>query len=303
MNKLLISFCLILSGGYPLFAGGGWTLQKGELWGELGATYLQYDQLWRGSEPFRQLQRPVSDLGIRLYVEYGVLDNWTVMGQLPFKMVSTSGDPLGSVDFTDTLPKGSMSYLGNYRFGSKYRLVNNSRGVMSAQLWVEANNSDLNQLIGLQTGFDAWSFEPALTFGTSFGRSYLSGQGGIAFRTNEYSEEFLGQLEYGINPLGDWWIMAVADFRISFKNGEKEPCNTLHTGLYVNNQEAISYGLKTIVPVAGDFGLTAGVYGAVFADNLPAALSLNGGIYWNHRFVRKKRSEEAMPDAMPGPEE
>jgi len=274
-----------------LQASGGWTLQRGEAWVEASVSYLQYDELWQQSSPFLTLQRPVTDLGLRVYAEYGLRDNLTILGQLPYRMVSTDADPVGAPDFTDTLPNGTLNYLGNYRLGARYRVLNRNQTAVSVQGIVESNNSDLNQITGLQTGFDAWSVEMLVAFGKSFPQSYLAGHGGMAIRTNGYSEEFLGQLEYGVNLTGGWWLMALADYRLSFRNGERPDCNTRHTGLYVNNQEALSYGLKTLVPIAGDFGLSAGVYGAIMADNLPAAFSLNGGIYWNPRFGREAKAE------------
>lgn len=278
-------------------AGGGWTLDRGEAWFEGSVSYLSYSELWQQSSPFLQLQRPVTDFGIRLYAEYGLRDNLTLLGQLPFRMVSTEAEPSGSPDFTDTLPTGSMNYLGNYRLGARYQVLKKNQTVVSLQGIVESNNSDLNQITGLQTGFDAWSVEMLVAFGQSFPRSYLAGHGGMAIRTNQYSEEFLGQLEYGVNLTGGWWLMAVADYRLSFRNGDKVPCNTRHTGLYVNNQEALSYGLKTLVPITGNFGLSAGVYGAIMADNLPAALSFNGGLYWNPQFRRPGPSEQPVPSS------
>ncbi len=274
-------------------AGGGWTLEKNKSWIELSASYLRYDELWNDNETFTQLQRPVTDLGIRLYAEYGLFDQLTLIGQLPVVFVSTSGEPVGSASFPDTLPAGNLNYLGNFRFGARYRLFNRNSTVMSVQLLLESNNSDLDQITGLQTGFNAWSFEPILAFGKSFGRTYIAGHGGIAFRTNQYSEEFLGQLEFGVNPVAAWWVIGVADYRLSFRNGENQPCNTAYTGLYVNNQESFSFGLKTVVPVVKNFGLTAGVYGALSADNLPAAFSLNGGLFWNPDFGAGRRPGSA----------
>lgn len=225
------------------------------------------------------------------------MDNVTLIGQLPYRMVSTGGEPQGSADFSDTLPVGNLNYLGNYRLGARYQVFNRSQTVVSLQGIVESNNSDLNQITGLQTGFDAWSVELLVAFGKSFPRSYLAGHGGMAIRTNQYSEEFLGQLEYGVNLTGGWWLMAVADYRLSFRNGDRVPCNTRHTGLYVNNQEALSYGLKTLVPITGNIGLSAGLYGALMADNLPAAFSFNGGVYWNPQFRRSGQVQQPVPSS------
>lgn len=287
----------------PAFAGGGWTLPQGSGWLEAGVSYLNYDQLFRGSEPLLPLRRPVTDLGVKLYAEYGVLDQWTVMGQLPYRLLQTSDSLLETSDFTDTLPASSMAYWGNFRLGSRYRLVNRPNGVLSVQLWVESNNSNRDLYKGLQTGFDAWSVEPSIAFGSSYWISYFSGMAGIAIRSNGYSEEFLSQLEYGIRPVGNWWLIGVMDVRLNFRNGERGVCSMQHTGLYVDRQEAISYGLKTIVPFSDSFGITAGVYGAVFADQLPAAFSLNGGLYWKPDFRRSHRNGTSIPDAAPLPGE
>ncbi len=295
--KLPLSLCsiwLTLLTVSQVRAGGGWTLEQGALRTELSATFLAYDQLWQGSDPFLRLQRPVTDLGIYLMASYGLRDDLTLFGSMSWRMLETGSEVAGSPDFSDTLEAGSMSYLGNPRLGLRYRLIQRKASVFSLQLTAESNSGDLNLFNGLQTGFDAWSLEPLLAFGHSFRRSYLAGHGGIAFRTNGYSEEFLGQLEYGYRLGGQWWAAGLVDYRLSFRNGEAPACNTRHTGLYVNNQEAISYGFKLFGPLAGQWGITAGIYGALYADNLPAAFSFNGGLTWSPRFSGRRQSPQPL---------
>jgi len=48
------------------------------------------------------------------------------------------------------------------------------------------------------------------------------------------------------NPL---WIAGVINLLQSFQNGSRQdPINNLRTGLYVNDQEFIAWGLKIFVP-------------------------------------------------------
>lgn len=293
-RAVLLMLLVCSTGG--LFAGGGWTLEKGEVRVEIGYTYLKSDLLFDQNNPFIQLRRPVLDQTVQAFGEYGLWDDLTLIGRLPFKLVSTSGEPMASMDFTDTLDAGALNAFGNLAFGGRYRLLNTKQGrVLSVQAIVEANTSDYNLFTGLQTGFDAWTVEPVLAYGLPFGRSYLGGHAGMAIRSNGYSEEGLFVLEAGYKlTKSGLWIAGVADVRWNFKNGERPIGNLAHTGLYINNQSSISYGIKAWTPLAGGLGLTAGAYGAVYANALAGAPTFNVGIYYN-----RKPPKPATPQAAP----
>jgi len=217
-------------------------------------------------------------------VEYGLFDNLTLIGNLPFKYVATSGEPMASNDFLDTLDAGTLARFGNARFGARWQVLRTKAGkVLALQVMAEANTSDVNQFIGLQTGFDAWSFEPVLAFGLPFDRSYVAGHAGMAVRSNNYSEEALFVVEAGYRVTKSFWLAGVADVRWNLRNGEQDACNCAQTGLYVNNQASVSYGIKGWAPVVGGFGITAGAYGAVYADRLAAAPTFNVGIYYQRK--------------------
>jgi hypothetical protein len=282
---------LLLSGG-GVFAGGGWTLEKGEVRVELGYTYLKSDQLFGSNNGFIQLRRPVLDQTLQAFGEYGLWDDLTLIGRLPFKLVSTDGMPQATSDFADTLDAGSLNTFGNAALGARWRVLETPSGrVLSIEAMVEANTSDYNLFTGLQSGFDAWSVQPVLAFGLPFGRSYVGGHAGMAIRSNGYSEEGLFVVEAGYR-LTDFglWMAGVADVRWNFKNGERPIGNLAHTGLYVNNQASVSYGIKAWSPIAGGFGLTAGAYGAVYAEALAGAPTFNVGIYY-----QRKRPSTAQP--------
>ncbi|MFT7588153.1 MAG: hypothetical protein ACI959_000360 [Limisphaerales bacterium] len=273
------------------FAGGGWTLQKGEVWIQTSATYINGESLFTGTDPFRTLQRPISDLTIQLYGEYGFSDKLTLMGSLPFKFLSSTGDPVGSLDF-DTLEEGSMKWFGNYRLGAKYRVSPNGAPLAVSVLgWIESNNSDMNQYTGLQTGYNAWSFSPGIALGKSFEKSYLSVDAIFTFRTNQHSEELGINMEYGFKIMDSWWLAGVLSVQKSLKNGEYKNCNFEQTGLYANNQESVNYGIKALVPIKSGLGVTAAVYGSLYGDKLPAYPSLNFGIYWNGKTAKKQEDK------------
>ena len=74
------------------------------------------------------------------------------------------------------------------------------------------------------------------------------------------------------------------DWLNSMNNGEhRDSVNNLLTGLYVNNQEYLAWGIKIFGNVfAADSGIALGVAGAFTGNYVPRAPAINMALY--HQF-------------------
>ena len=195
-------------------------------------------------------------------------------------MVATGQQVYDTPDFPDTLRAGDINFFGNPELGARVRLIN-KKVIFSGQFKVEANTSDLNNFNGLQTGFNSWAFTPSLLLGVGKEKWYFSGELGASIRNNQHSERMLGNTELGYR-FGNFWLIGVLSFNKSFYNGDYCDCQTVHTGLYLNDQEDISYGLKTILPVNEKFGFNLSVFGSFYANMEAKFPSVTGGFYFQN---------------------
>ena len=103
---------------------------------------------------------------------------------------------------------------------------------------------------------------------------------GITYRTNKYSSNFKIGGEFGWKFGKKFWFATFIDVVKSFDNGTIVlPSANLTTALYVNNQEYGGFGFKGIYEFSDSFGITAGLGGAFFANNVAKQAALNVGIY------------------------
>jgi hypothetical protein len=77
-------------------------------------------------------------------------------------------------------------------------------------------------------------------------------------------------------------VAGVINILQSLQNGTRQdPLSNLRTGLYVNDQEFIAWGLKVFGPIIPDkFGYSAALFGAVGGNFVAKSPSLNLGLYY-----------------------
>ncbi len=154
----------------------------------------------------------------------------------------------------------------------------------------ELNTSSYDEVLGIRTGYDAFTFTPLLNFGRSFNKSYLQAFTGFNIRTNNYSSNFTIGAEGGAKLFNRIWLVAFLDFVISLDNGDIElPIENQLTALYVNNQEYTAFGLKFIGKITPNFELIAGFGGAFSGNNVAKQAVLNFGVYYKIRSTHSSK--------------
>ncbi|WP_397444874.1 hypothetical protein [Polaribacter sp. R77954] len=259
-----------------------WTPKKGKAYTQLSYTTIpEYNALF--AEPDRTLFGTISDNTIQFFGEYGLSNTTSLLVNIPFKSISIDDFEDPRIDCIGNCSRDfSSSALGNISLGLKHNFYNKN-WLLSGQLTIEGNTGSYDNISGIRTGYDAWSFTPLFLVGRGFGKTYIQAFLGADFRTNNYSSNFKIGGELG-KKLGKYiWLIGFLDISKSLENGNVilPIANTLNS-LYVNNQEYGSFGLKGIGEIKNNFGITASFGGAFFGNNVAKQAALTFGIY--HKF-------------------
>jgi hypothetical protein len=216
---------------------------------------------------------------LQIYVEFGLTDKTTLIANIPLKLISHKDISIICVNGPCNNLENNKTALGNIELGIKHNFYN-KKWLISGQLNIEANTSFFDANSGIKTGYDAWTVTPLLAIGRGYNNWYLQGFTGLNFRTNNFSSNFKFGGEIGYKPLQKIWLIANLDISQSFKNGVVLlPKSNLSTGLYINDQEYVAFGLKAIREITKTFGLSAGIGGPFSGNNVAKKGVLNIGLY------------------------
>jgi hypothetical protein len=278
-NSIRILFLCI---GVSAFSQSPWTKEKGKFYSQLSFTTIpNYNTLF--GDPDYEIPGEISDNTIQLYGEYGLSDKTTLIVNLPFKLISINNFVNPFIDCAgDCSQDFNKTALGNLEIGIKHNFYKKD-WILSGQFSIEANTGVYDANSGIRTGYDAYTFTPLFLAGRSYGKTYFQSFIGANIRTNDYSSNFKIGGEVGRKINKHIWLIGFVDIVKSFKNGNIVlPVENAFTGLYVNDQDYGAFGFKGIGEITDKFGVTAGLGGAFFGNNVPKQVALNFGVY--HKF-------------------
>ena len=124
MKTLIGMLALMFCFSSHLKAGGPWTQKQGDGLVLVGLSPVIYNSMSSNGLGRINLYRRVTDITAQTYVEYGLKDNLTFIGNLSLKYVSSSSKTFTTDDFIAPLPSGKLFGLGNSTVPIKYNLVN-----------------------------------------------------------------------------------------------------------------------------------------------------------------------------------
>jgi hypothetical protein len=278
MKKLLLLITVFVSSF--LFSQSPWTKEKGKYYTQVSFSTIQnYDTFF--GDPEFSIDGEITDNTFQFYGEYGLTNKTSLLLNIPLKSISIS-------DFTD--PRidcdgdCSQSYndtaLGNIEIGIKHNFYN-KKWLLSTQFSVEANTSSFDEISGIRTGYDAFTFTPLLLAGRSLKKGYLQTFVGGNIRTNNYSSNFKIGGEVGAYLTKKIILAGFIDVVKSLENGDITfPLLNQLNALYVNDQEYGVFGVKLIGEISNNFGFTASLPSAFFGNNVPKQLAITTGIYY-----------------------
>ena len=272
-NKLFsLACCLVIAS--LLTAQSPWVREKKGYYAQVGyATIPAYSELFP-IENGQKLYRAVSESTIQLYGEYGVSERLTAILSAPFVMVGT-GDSVLLPNLPTVTPAGSLSGFGNIDLGAKYKL--SKVFPLSFNLIASLPTDSKNAATGLRTGYDAFGISPSVSVGLGTKRSFIYGNFGGTFRSNNFSTSAFARVEGGYK-FGDLYLILGLDVLNSQENGTATGENVL-TGLYVDKQSWVGFGLKLNYEIKKQYGITLWGNGASSGNNVPKSPSIGLSIY------------------------
>jgi hypothetical protein len=265
MKQALLVFLSIFT-IHMVQAQSPWVREKGKAYLQLGFTGLYYNQV-KLDGVTTALPEDIKDITVQAYTEYGLSNNLEAQLIIPYKQVK-----LGSTS-------DGISGVGNITVGLKYKLYDKKVKISSGLIY-SINSITKNTTINLSTGFNAHTFVPYVTVGSSWGKLYYFGKLGYGYMTNNYSDYLSGTFEMGYEVIKKGHIIFLFDTRnvISKESAFFNDVNQWTS--YLDRQTFNAIGIK------GNYEFLKDNIGANFAyisakgiNNAPLAPTLNLGIY------------------------
>jgi hypothetical protein len=263
-----------------LFAGGPWTQKQGEGIVLVGVSPVIYSSMSSNGAGRINLNRRVSDITTQTYVEYGIKDKLTFIGNLSLKYVGTSKKTFDSGDFLATLPSGKLFGLGNITASLKYNFVN-KKVLFSGSAGIETANLGSQPATGLRTGLEAWTFVPMLHFGQGFGNGiYYFVEAGYGAR-NKFSDDWRVTGEFGYQMRKPLTLAVNISLKQSVKNRSPfDEANFRQTGLYLNNQEYMAWSFKFTHELNENWGWNTALAGGFRTEFIARTPVISAGFYY-----------------------
>jgi hypothetical protein len=212
------------------------------------------------------IPRSVTDITWQWYQEYGISDDFDLVSIMPFKRIN-NGELNHAFDLT-TISKMPNQYSffgpGNIELGIKYALKER-KTMQSLVLKLIMPTAINDENSGLSTGYDCTGIYGSYLIGKGWKNSYFSGELGMCFRTNGFSNDLIALLEYGrkwkvLNK--EMWMVFVLNILQPLNVGDYDNALRYYTGLYASKAKYISPGLKLNYNIADKFWVNISSFGA-----------------------------------------
>ena len=143
-----------------LMGQSAWTIEKNHWYTQLGFTNIgPYDEIFVNGNETATTPREISDRTLQFYTEYGLDSKTTLQFNLPIKFIETGKQ---TTILQPSIISESISAIGNIGLGVR-RNFYNKNFVVSGSVLVEMNTGSYNDLSGIRTGYNAWTFIPSVS--------------------------------------------------------------------------------------------------------------------------------------------
>ncbi|MEZ5083494.1 MAG: hypothetical protein R2750_08600 [Bacteroidales bacterium] len=223
-------------------------------------TIPEYSTLFTKSGDVFETSRLIKDKTLQVYGEYGISDKIALHISVPFKLLNSGSINQNFAGDLNQAPNASTeNALGNIQTSVKYKL-RDGKWVSAAQFRIELPASSQGEVSGLKPGYNAWAFSPLINIGRGWNKTYFFYYLSGIWRTNQYSTYLNTGIEGGWKAFNPIWLIFYSEFLNSFENGNKPlPPPEKQFGLYSNDLEYFSFGLKIIYETAVNEQLNLGL--------------------------------------------
>jgi len=226
----VLAVCLVLMSAGVVFAGA-WTQEKGRSYHRVAVNYYYADEEYNTNGDFRSMpfNGEFTDFNLNYYVEYGILDELTVLGSVYYKMIEREDDYY----------KYETNGMGDLDLGLRYRIDHSRIGIFSVQGLVKIPELyDEDDAMPLGNG--QYDYELRLLYGRSLWPvipGYMNLEAGYRWRAKAPADEFRYLVEIGSEFGKNFYGRAKLDAIVSMDNADDatdafgNPTNTLEYDL------------------------------------------------------------------------
>lgn len=259
---------------------GAWTQKRGHGFYKLEGRFIHARRYFEPDGRITGIPT-LKDFTMSFYGEYGFSARFTLVAYAPFYKHLTF-NRLSMPNMIICPPSNdSVSGFADSDVGFRFGFKQSGATVMSGRFMLGLPVGENEQQNGLLTGDGEFNQLLAFELGHSFYPLplYFSGEAGFNNRTKGFSDEFRYAAELGYTFWNAVTLMMKFTGVASLKNGEDNIRSGVG-GLYGNNAGYLALGPALFYQFHKSFGLTAGVDGATYGQNVPAAPSYSLGIYF-----------------------
>ena len=250
---------------------GAWTAPKNTFYDKLAFNHYFANQSFnsRGERVDSPNNGKFTDFNLSNYVEFGITDDLTVINSLAYKWLENDTDR--------HLYKGYG--LGDVDLGLRYKLMDNSAGIVSSQLLVKIPGP-YDKKDPLPLGNGQFDTELRLLYGRSL-YPLIPGYGnveiGYRWRAEAPSDEIRYLVEFGLDITKCFYTRAKLDGTLSMDNGTK--MDTSGNPTTTNNFDLGKLDLTIGYKAAPTWGVELSYVPEIYGQNTAAGATYSLGLY------------------------
>ena len=246
MKKLLVFTLLIMS--VLSFGQQPWTRKWKQAYIQSGVSLFRYSRAYDTPAKFSKPSRSITQLVFTEYGEIGLSNRLMLTLNIPIQLIHS-----GKFDTAATVipGQGTLVAFGNCYGGLTFKILDKDGFVMSASMGVYGKTAIRNNVTGLQSGYQAFGYEPMILAGWGSDRHFWSAGVGVNIRTAGYSAQQLLKMQWG-SKIGkrkrSWFILGL---NTCLPLGQKTSAENLaldglstYTYLYPNRQGYVGIDMK-----------------------------------------------------------
>jgi hypothetical protein len=291
MKKVVFLLAILTLITQYSFAGGPWTPTKNEgiIIGNISPViYKNYSS---STGETIDLRRRVTQVVTQGYFEMGMSNKLMLMGNLVLNYAGTSSTTFESDYFlglsqpSTLLPPGRVFGMGNSSIGMKYRF-NDNKILFAMSFQIEFPATTEKFMEGLRTGYNSWTFLPGIHLGQGYARGvyfFVEGYFGahVADNQKQISHEYRINAEVGYEFNVPLTMAFAVHVKESLKNITRtDNLNFQQTGLYLNNQEYITWEFKFMYDINENFGFNTALAGGFRTELIARTPVISAGMYF-----------------------